>query len=346
MEQQYTVGESVTSKAFASDVRPLLDLIDRLSDLLGYETHDISLPQIAVIGDQSAGKSSVLEALSSLPFPRGVGLVTRCPTQIAMKRSSDGVAGGFKAKITVSGRQHQPEEAGTVDSVEALGEKIVALTNVLTRGIATNFSTETIVIQVTSPQAPDLTIVDLPGIVRTTTAGQSISIVAEVNNLIESYISMNNTIILAVIPSNQDIATIDVLERALKVDPQGVRTIGVLTKPDLIGPGGEDEVVQVLRNVRKPLQLGYFMVKNPSQKQINEGIDVNEAKNLESEYFKNHPFFSKLPASLFGAANLTTQLTKLLVANKGFVTNSQVSIGKKAQSSAIRSCRHWERHSR
>lgn len=60
----------------------------------------------------------------------------------------------------------------------------------------------------------------------------------------------------------QDIATVDILERAQKVDPRGERTIGVLTKPDLIGPGNEDEVLAVLHNVRKPLQLGYVMVKN------------------------------------------------------------------------------------
>lgn len=54
----------------------------------------------------------------------------------------------------------------------------------------------------------------------------------------------------------------DILERAQKVDPRGERTIGVLTKPDLIGPGNEDEVLAVLHNVRKPLQLGYVMVKN------------------------------------------------------------------------------------
>lgn len=64
------------------------------------------------------------------------------------------------------------------------------------------------------------------------------------------------------IKTTQDIATVDILERAQKVDARGERTIGVLTKPDLIGPGNEDEVLAVLHNVRKPLQLGYVMVKN------------------------------------------------------------------------------------
>jgi hypothetical protein len=79
-----------------------------------------------------------------------------------------------------------------------------------------------------------------------------------------------------------DIATIDILERAQRADPEGYRTIGVLTKPDLIGPGGEEEVVHVLRNTRKPLALGYIMVKNLSQKQVcqNSWIRLLSASNL------------------------------------------------------------------
>ena len=69
-------------------------------------------------------------------------------------------------------------------------------------------------------------------------------------------------VIVTIVITKQDIATVDILERAQIVDPRGERTIGVLTKPDLIGPGNEDEVLAVLHNVRKPLQLGYVMVKN------------------------------------------------------------------------------------
>jgi hypothetical protein len=88
-----------------------------------------------------------------------------------------------------------------------------------------------------------------------------------VNSLIEGYLQQERTIILAVVPANQDVATIDILERAKKVDPEGDRTIGVLTKPDLIGPGNEEEALSVLNNVRKPLKLGYIMVKNRYEKQ-------------------------------------------------------------------------------
>ena len=86
------MAESALSKQNDKEVRPLLDLVDELRSL-GIE-QDLPLPQIAVMGDQSSGKSSVLEALSGVPFPRGTGLVTRCPCQLTMKRTADGAPRG------------------------------------------------------------------------------------------------------------------------------------------------------------------------------------------------------------------------------------------------------------
>ena len=82
------MAASALSKMNEKEVRPMLDLIDEMRSL-GIE-QDLPLPQIAVMGDQSSGKSSVLEALSGVPFPRGTGLVTRCPCQLTMKRAPDG----------------------------------------------------------------------------------------------------------------------------------------------------------------------------------------------------------------------------------------------------------------
>jgi interferon-induced GTP-binding protein Mx1 len=96
------------------------------------------------------------------------------------------------------------------------------------------FSSECIHVTVSSPQLLDLTVIDLPGIIRTTTAGQHKSVIKEVDDLLEEYLRQPDTIILALIPANQDISTVDILERACRFDPKGERTIGVLTKPDLI----------------------------------------------------------------------------------------------------------------
>ena len=306
---------------FDKEVRPYLDLIDSLRHVGVHQ--DVSLPQIAVMGDQSSGKSSVLHSLSGIPFPKGSGLVTRCPTQLIMSKSAPGTPWTASASINFtnggdsssSSEYKQPPGAGPIASMDQVTGVIEQFTNYLTKGKSSNFSTDSIVIKVTSPDSPDLTIIDLPGIVRTTTRGQDATVITQVNALIDKYMGQPNTIILAVVPANQDIATVDILERAAKVDPQGHRTLGVLTKPELIGEGGEEEVLQVLCNIRKPLRLGYVMVKNQSVKESNTpgGMSWLDARAAEATYFRTHPHYSLLPTNCWGSGTLTVTLTKLLV---------------------------------
>jgi interferon-induced GTP-binding protein Mx len=121
------------------------------------------------------------------------------------------------------------------------------------------------------------------------------------------------SIILAVIPANQDIATVDILERAQSVDTSGQRTIGVVTKCDLVSPGGEEEVISVIHNLRKPLALGYIALRNRSQREINESITTSQARLIEQEFFHNHPVFRRVHAQNVGIQQLSKKLTVLLV---------------------------------
>ena len=149
-------------------------------------------------------------------------------------------------------------------------------------------------------------------IVRTTTSGQNEGVQSQVDGMLNRFLVQDRTIILAVIPSNVDIATVDILERATKVDPKGVRTIGVLTKPDLVDEGGEPEVLEVLNNRKKPLLHGYYMLKNRSQKELEADIGIRAARESERCW---------LAASLYAASGvgrlgveaLTAALTELLV---------------------------------
>lgn len=138
--------------------------------------------------------------------------------------------------------------------------------------------------------------------------------IREVSQLIHGYITQERTIMLVVVPATQDVATIEALEWAAKNDPSGQRTIGVITKPDLIDQGAEMEVAAVLENRRKPLKLGYVMVKNRSQKEVEEHISVQEARRKEEAFFSNHPVFHGLDKSFFGLDNLIKKLTNVLVA--------------------------------
>lgn len=289
---------------YEKEVRPWLQLAEDLRSLS--LDNKLSVPQICVMGDQSSGKSSVLEALSGVPFPRGSGLVTRCPVRLVMRRAGAG-ARWIALVSTIS----SPQTITAETPIELAGI-ISRLTETLTRSTQ-GFSSEAIVVRLTSPESPELTVIDLPGIVRTVTTGQRSQVIAEVDQLIDEYLTQDRTIILAVIPANQDIATVDILERARLVDPTGERTLGVLTKPDLIGPGNEEEVAAVLKNIRKPLKLGYIMVKNRSQAQIKKDTSPQSAREDEECFFLSHPTFSCLDQRLLGIQNLTCALTKILV---------------------------------
>ena len=131
--------------------------------------------------------------------------------------------------------------------------------------------------------------------------------------MIQSYAAQDRTIMLVVVPATQDVATIEALEWASRHDPQGLRTIGVITKPDLIDDGAENEVAKVLANKRKPLKLGYVMVKNRSQREVEMNLSVKEARLNEANFFASHPVFSKMDRSLFGVDNLVKKLTEVLV---------------------------------
>ncbi len=295
-------------------VRPWLDLIDHLRSL-GVGS-DLPLPQIAVMGDQSCGKSSVLEAISGIPFPRGSGLVTRVATQLTMKNAPDGCEWEGMARTNSKGHHQQPKnnETMTLKSPDEVASAISQLQDKLTKN-RHSFSLDHIEIFVRGPGLPDLTLIDLPGIVRTRIAGQRASVVQDVNNLIEDFLVQERTIILAVVPANQDVATIDILERAKRVDPEGKRTIGVVTKPDLVDSGGENEVIAVVKNIRKPLKLGYVVVKCRSQADIDSGLDMKDAAAAEQSFFRLNSSFASLPPDVMGVSNLTQRLTNLLVSH-------------------------------
>lgn len=301
------MASTSSSSVLSSLTAPLVQWINLAEELHSLKLDAaLNVPQICVMGDQSAGKSSVLEALSGIPFPRGAGLVTRVPTRLVMRKAKSTEKWSAIAYTSLD-----PSNKYNITDISKLHTVIDDLTTILCAN--KTFSTENITIELVSPDASDLTVVDLPGIIRTVTNGQSSSVINDVNRLIESFLIDTRTIILAVIPANQDIATVDILERARKVDPYGERTVGVITKVDLIGPGAEEEVLAIINNVRKPLALGYTMLKNRSQRDITENLSTAAAREKEHDYFRNHPVYKNCDSNLYGISKLSQKLTSLLV---------------------------------
>ncbi|XP_062866732.1 interferon-induced GTP-binding protein Mx1-like [Trichomycterus rosablanca] len=271
------------SEQYEEKVRPCIDLIDSLR-ALGVEK-DLALPAIAVIGDQSSGKSSVLEALSGVTLPRGSGIVTRCPLELKMKRSKDEDV--WHAKISYQNHEEEIEDPADVEKMIRKAQDQIA-------GVGVGISDELISLEVTSSDVPDLTLIDLPGIARVAVKGQPENIGEQIKRLISKVIAKQETINLVVVPCNVDIATTEALKMAQEVDREGERTLGILTKPDLVDKGTEETVLSIVHNEIVNLTKGYMIVRCRGQKEIMDRVSLNEATDKEKDFFRDHPHFSTL----------------------------------------------------
>ncbi|XP_037380814.1 interferon-induced GTP-binding protein Mx1 [Talpa occidentalis] len=288
---------------YEEKVRPCIDLIDSLR-ALGVE-QDLALPAIAVIGDQSSGKSSVLEALSGVALPRGSGIVTRCPLVLRLKKLMHEDC--WRGKISYQDFEAEISDASEVEQEVNKAQNVIA-------GEGVGISHELISLEIGSPHVPDLTLIDLPGITRVAVGNQPADIGAQIKSLIRKYIQRQETINLVVVPSNVDIATTEALSMAREVDPDGDRTLGILTKPDLVDRGTEDKVVDVIRNFICPLKKGYMIVKCRGQKDIQDRLSLAQALQKERAFFEEHPYFRELlDEGRASIPNLADRLTSELI---------------------------------
>ncbi|XP_027011884.2 interferon-induced GTP-binding protein Mx3-like isoform X1 [Tachysurus fulvidraco] len=295
--------EGVFHTPLEERVRPYIDLIDSLR-LIGIEK-DLALPTIAVIGDQSSGKSSVLEALSGVALPRGSGIVTRCPLELKLRKMKCGVQ--WKAVISFKEKCFEFNDPSEVEDFVKKAQNDLA-------GDGVGICDDLITLEITAPDVCDLTLIDLPGIARVPVKDQPEDIGHQIKNLIWKYVKKDQTINLVVVPCNVDIATTEALKMAQEVDPEGKRTLAILTKPDLIDKGTEKNIMDIIRNQVIPLSKGYVIVKCRSQKQIDDKISLTEATRVEREFFRRHEYFSCLLSEERATIQcLATKLTQDLV---------------------------------
>ncbi|KAI2650955.1 Interferon-induced GTP-binding protein Mx2 [Labeo rohita] len=158
-------------------------------------------------------------------------------------------------------------------------------------GKGVKISDDLITLEVRSPDVCDLTLIDLPGIARVPVQGQPQDIGNQIKRLIMKFTEKQETINMVVVPCNIDIATTEALKMAQEVDPEGVRTLAILTKPDLIDRGTEKNILAIVQNKVIPLRKGYIMVKCRGQQQLDEKVPLEEATQIETNFFQNHAFF-------------------------------------------------------
>ncbi|PRQ17395.1 putative dynamin central domain, dynamin, GTPase domain, GTPase effector domain, Dynamin superfamily [Rosa chinensis] len=259
-----------------------------------------ALPSIAVVGGQSSGKSSVLESIVGKDFlPRGSGIVTRRPLVLQLHKIDEG-------SREYAEFLHLPRKRFT--DFAAVRKEIADETDRET-GRSKMISSVPIHLSIYSPNVVNLTLVDLPGLTKVAVEGQPDSIVQDIENMVRSYIEKPNSIILAISPANQDLATSDAIKISREVDPTGERTLGVLTKIDLMDKG--TDAVEILEGKSYRLKFPWVGVVNRSQQDINKNVDMIAARRREREYFSGTPEYKHL-AHRMGSEHLAKMLSKHL----------------------------------
>ncbi|KAK2982465.1 hypothetical protein RJ640_026308 [Escallonia rubra] len=270
-------------------IRPLLDAIDELRRLKVMQ-EGIQLPTIVVVGDQSSGKSSVLESLAGISLPRGQGICTRVPLIMRLQNLPDHLLQP-ELHLEFHGKTIPTDEAHVSEAINLATDEIA--------GDGKGISQTPLTLVVKKNGVPDLTMVDLPGITRVPVHGQPQDIYEQISNIIMEYIKPEESIILNVLSATVDFPTCESIRMSQQVDKTGQRTLAVVTKADKAPEGLFEKVTSDDVNIG----LGYVCVRN----RIGEE-SYNEARKEEARLFEAHPLLAKIDKSMVGVPVLARRL--------------------------------------
>ncbi|KAA1470485.1 hypothetical protein DENSPDRAFT_923392 [Dentipellis sp. KUC8613] len=328
-------GIGLSDPQYAARRRRMLDVINRLKDT-GAQL-DIDLPEIAVIGSQSAGKSSLIESISGISLPRASGTCTRCPTEcqlshsdrpwqcrVSLRRVTDALGADL-------GRATDDQFGDIITSNADVTERIRRAQRAILNPSADfraflqgpdadpdamelSFSRNTICLQISGADVADLSFVDLPGIIQSVATGGNPEDVELIRELAISYIRKPSCIILLTVACETDLENQAAYGLASQYDPTHARTVGVLTKPDRIEPGNEQNWLPVIRGERSEA-IAWFCVKNPTTEMLNAGITWDAARAHEAAFFAQTMPWAALGAAhrrRLGTGKLTARLSDVL----------------------------------
>lgn len=269
------------------------------------QSEALTLPSIVVVGSQSSGKSSVLEAIVGHEFlPKGSNMVTRRPIELTLINTPD--------SKTEYG-EFIDMELGRITDFSQIRRTLTDLNLAVpdTECVSDN----PIRLRICSAKVPDLSLIDLPGYIQVTGTDQPLELKEKISELCEKYIQPPN-IILAISAADVDLANSTALRASRKVDPRGDRTIGVITKLDLVDP---ERAANILSDKMYALRLGYVGVVAQARQGIKNSLyrgDRNLTDDVmrnENAYFSAHPeVFGPQAAVDVGVGKLRKKLMRIL----------------------------------
>ncbi|KAI9452814.1 P-loop containing nucleoside triphosphate hydrolase protein [Russula earlei] len=321
---------------YSARKRKMLDAVIRLR-AIGANI-DLDIPVIVVLGSQSAGKSSLIEAISGITLPRASGTCTRCPTECQLYYSSEPWRCVVSLRLvtdedgTVLGQPRRVEFGDPIFDKHLVTERIrraqSAILNPATPPTTflnestddleerqLSFSSNSVCLEIRGRDIDDLSFVDLPGLIPGGDPRDS----KLVQQLAESYICKESCIILLTIACETDYENQGAHRLAAQYDPHGSRTIGVLTKPDRIPTGEEGSWIRMIQGQHdidgEETGIEYFSVKNPDSQDIKHGISYEQARQKEAEFYSTKEPWSQLDwpyQQRLGTKKLTGRLSEAL----------------------------------
>lgn len=173
------------------------------------------------------------------------------------------------------------------------------------------FSNDVLRLEITGPEQEHLSVIDVPGIFKSTTEGVTTKAdIQLVRSMVKNYMDNPRSVMLAVIPANVDVATQEILELAAEADPHQDRTLGVLTKPDLVDRGAESRAIELLDGRARPMKLGWHMIRNPGQSELaDKSLDRD---TIEADFFRSRVPWNSIDKEKVGINSLRERLKEVL----------------------------------
>lgn len=294
------------------------DRLDLLNDIDRFRQDGLhNLPQIVVCGDTSSGKSSVLGALSGIQFPVSGTVCTRFATEIALRYSAAEKITGHAfittaAKSSGSHRMKVKSFRRDITNLDCIPSLMDDARKQMGLAETSGFSRDVLHLKLEGKQLPNLTLVDLPGLIH---ASWDQNDIGKVKSLVEDYFKQKESIILIVVSAENVIQNQGILTMSRDFDPKGTRSIGVITKPDVLErpdkAGSKPEIIKLARNQNTSYQfkLGWHVVRCLNDKERADGLD---RELVENAMFGEQQWKDVLQPKQMGIQSLRSSLSKCL----------------------------------